>query len=94
MKDDLTKQVEEKTKTLEEANDKAMKLVEKNRSTKARVEELEEQVQSQKMDIETLQLSVEEVTDEKDKLMDEITETNKLTEDDVLNSLSSDELKS
>ena len=56
MKDDLTKQIEEKTKTLEEANDKAMKLVEKNRSTKARVEELEEQVQSQKMDIETLQL--------------------------------------
>ena len=43
--------------------------------------------------MEANQLELEMVKEEKDQLLEEMTENNKLAEDDILNSLSSDELK-
>lgn len=43
--------------------------------------------------MEANQLEIEMLREEKDELLAEMTENNKLAEDDILNSLSSDELK-
>jgi len=50
-------------------------------------------MQANKIDMEANHLELEMLKEEKDELLAEMTENNKLAEDDILNSLSSDELK-
>ena len=78
---------------MEEANENTVKLVEKVKKNKAAIEELEEAIQGNKIDLEANQLEIDALKDEKTELLAEMTENSKIVEDDILNSLSTDELK-
>lgn len=93
MQSELEKKIEELTKEVEASKESAVKLVEKISSNKVRIDELEETIQAQKIDLEANALELDLLKEEKDQLLAEMTENNKLAEDDILNSLSSDELK-
>ena len=93
MQSELEKKIEELTKEVEASKESAVKLVEKISNNKVRIDELEETIQAQKIDLEANALELDLLKEEKDQLLAEMTENNKLAEDDILNSLSSDELK-
>jgi len=93
MQSELEKKIEELTKEVEASKESAVKLVEKISNNKVRIDELGETIQAQKIDLEANALELDLLKEEKDQLLAEMTENNKLAEDDILNSLSSDELK-
>mmetsp|Transcript_7730 Transcript_7730/g.11981 ORF Transcript_7730/g.11981 Transcript_7730/m.11981 type:complete len:253 (-) Transcript_7730:2560-3318(-) len=69
-------------------------MVEKIQKNKMKIDELEETVQAHQIDIEANNLEIEMLKEEKQELLAEMTENSKLeAEEDVLNSLSADELK-
>ena len=93
MKAGLDQQVAELTGSLTEEKTKVEKMVAKITSNKAKIDELEELVQAQKIDLEANQIEIELLKDEKQELLAEMTENSKLESEDVLNSLGADELK-
>jgi len=93
MKASLDEKVAETTKMLEGEQEKVRKMVEKIQSNKGKIDELEETIQANKIDLEANTLEIEMLKEEKQELLAEMTETSKVAEDDILNSLSSDELK-
>ena len=68
-------------------------MVEKVQSNRAKIDALEEELQAAKMDVEANQIEIELLKDEKQELLAEMTENSKLEGEDILNSLSADELK-
>jgi hypothetical protein len=58
-----------------------------------KIENLEETIQANKIDMEANQLEIELLKEEKQELLAEMTENNKLEQDDILNTLGTDELK-
>ena len=68
-------------------------MVEKVQSNKLKIENLEETIQANKIDMEANQLEIELLKEEKQELLAEMTENNKLEQDDILNTLGTDELK-
>jgi hypothetical protein len=68
-------------------------MVEKVQSNKVKIENLEETIQANKIDMEANQLEIELLKEEKQELLAEMTENNKLEQDDILNTLGTDELK-
>lgn len=68
-------------------------MAEKIQSGKKRIDELEETIQANKIDLEANDLELQMLKDEKQELLAEMTENSKLEQDDILNSLSNDELK-
>ena len=69
------------------------KLVEKLAGQKAKAEGLEEELQASKIDLEANQIELDLVKDEKAELLAEMTESSQAQQDDILNSLSQDEVK-
>lgn len=78
---------------MEDSNSNTVKLADKIKSNKQRIDELEEIIQGNKIDLESNQLEIDALKDEKSELLAEMTENSKIVEDDILNSLSTDELK-
>ncbi len=68
-------------------------MVEKIQSNKIKIDTLEENIQANKIDLEANQLEIELLKEEKQELLAEMTENNKLEQDDILNTLGTDELK-
>lgn len=80
-------------KQIEEQNTKLVQAVDKVQHQKGKIDELEENLQAHKIDIEANQLEVEMLREEKQELLAEMMDNSKLEQEDVLNSLSSDEVK-
>jgi hypothetical protein len=93
MKTELEAQNAQLQTSTEEQEQKMAKLVEKLASQKAKVENLEEELQASKIDLEANQIELDLVKDEKAELLAEMTESSQAQQDDVLNSLSQDEVK-
>ena len=93
MKNELEKKIEELNKELEGSKENTVKLIEKISTGKIKIDELQEKVQAHTMDLEANNLELDMLKEEKTELLAEMTENNKLAEDDILNSLSADELK-
>lgn len=68
-------------------------MVEKVSSQKVKIENLEEENQGYKIDLEASTIQVELLEGEKQELLAEITDTNAQNEEDVLENLSADEIK-
>lgn len=68
-------------------------MVEKVQTNRAKIDGLEEELQAAKIDLEANQIEIEMLKDEKQELLAEMTESSKLEGEDILNSLSADELK-
>jgi hypothetical protein len=69
------------------------KLVEKVQKQKNKIEELEEELQAAKIDLEANQIELELVRDEKNELLADMTENSKAEQEDILQSLTQDEVK-
>lgn len=68
-------------------------MVEKVQTNRGKIDGLEEELQAAKIDLEANQIEIEMLKDEKQELLAEMTESSKLEGEDILNSLSADELK-
>ena len=93
LKADLEKKIEEMNTNLTEETQKVAKMVEKVQSNRAKIDGLEEELQAAKIDLEANQIEIEMLKDEKQELLAEMTENSKLEGEDIVNSLSADELK-
>lgn len=93
VKAELEKKLEEQDASLTEETQKVAKMVEKVQSNRAKIDGLEEELQAAKIDLEANQIEIEMLKDEKQELLAEMTENSKLEGEDILNSLSADELK-
>ena len=93
MKAELEKKVEELNASLADETQKVAKMVEKVQSNRAKIDGLEEELQAAKIGLEANQIEIEMLKDEKQELLAEMTESSKLEGEDVLSSLSADELK-
>lgn len=80
-------------KTIEEQSEKQVQLAEKIQKQKQRIETLEEEVQAAKIDLEANNIELELMKDEKAELLAEMTENSKVDQEDILNTLSQDEIK-
>lgn len=93
LKEEHEKAVAVLKQNLEDQNGKLMQAVEKLQAQKAKVETLEETVQANKIDIEANQLELEMLKEEKQELLAEMMDNSKLEQEDILNTLSTDEIK-
>ena len=93
MKTELEQLNADMRKTIEEQNDKNLQLAEKIQKQKEKVERLEEEAQAAKIDLEANQIELELLRDEKAELLAEMTESSKAEQEDVLSTLTQDEVK-
>ena len=93
MQTGLQTKIDEHEKEAEINKDQCQKLVEKVKTCKQEIDELQESVQAYKTDMEANQIELDLIKDEKTELLAEMTQQAKVDSEDLLNSLSADELK-
>ena len=93
MKNELESLNSDMRKTIEEQNEKSIQLADKITKQKEKIEVLEEEVQAAKIDLEANAIELELIQDEKKELLAEMTESSKVEQEDLLNTLTQDEVK-